>query len=181
MTEFFQWLMGFVREFRVLVTILPWEIGVRTRLGNRIAVWQPGLHIKLPFIDDVRPVNTRLRIAHAGDQTITTLDGKVLTVSMAIGFLILDPVAALLRLHDPEASCAALAQSATADFVGRRLAVDVKARDLEAHALAFIKDNSAGYSFEFARVTDFAYIRTYRILNEAQYRKGELSITDRII
>src|SRR5262245_3187118 len=118
MGEFFTWIANFFRQFKLLTIILPWERAARVRLGNRVIVWEPGWHIRLPFLDHVEPLNTRLRIADAGMQTLTTLDDKTLTVGVVIGFRIADPLAALLKMQHPESSCSAIASSSIAAVVG---------------------------------------------------------------
>lgn len=169
MTEFFNWLMGFFRQFKLLAIVLPWERAIRIRLGNRVAIWEPGLHFRLPFLDEVQLLNTRLRIACAGTQTLTTADGHPLTVSVTIGFSIREPALAMLRMHHPESSSAALATSVVAEIVASTERSQLRPSDIEAHVLGKLR-SEAGYEFEFVRVTDFAYAKPYRLLNENSYR-----------
>lgn len=177
MGEFFQWLMGVFREFRIWVVILPWERAIRVRLGNRIKMWEPGWHIKLPFLDEIQVLNTRLRLANSGTQTLTTADGETLTVSLVVGFRITDPRLAMLRMHHPELSVASLALSAVSEFVTARDRFALRPDKLEQFVLERLRKEQ-GYEFEFARVADFAYARTYRLLNENSYRNG-LTIDER--
>ncbi len=170
MSEFFNWLMQFVREFKFLFIVLPWERAVRTRLGNRVILWEPGCHIRLPFVDDVQLQNTRLRLSGAGPNTISTSDGKVLTLAMAIGFSITDPLAAVLRMHHPEISVASLASSVAAEIVARTAMADLLPSAIEAHVMAELS-KEPGYTFEFVRVTDFAFARAFRLLSESPFRQ----------
>lgn len=169
MTEFFNWLMGFFREFKVLAIVLPWERAIRVRLGNRVTIWEPGWHLRLPFIDEIQVLNTRLRIACGGTQTLTTKDGHALTVSVTIGFSITDPAKAMLRMHHPEGVSSSLATSVVAELVAGTDRADLRPAHIEVHVLERLR-SEAGYEFEFVRVTDFAYARTYRLLNENSYR-----------
>lgn len=169
MTEFFSWLQSFFREFKVLAIVFPWERAIRVRLGNRVLMWEPGWHIRLPFLDEVQILNTRLRIACAGTQTLTTRDGFALTVSVTIGFCIRDPALAMLRMHHPEACSSALATSVVAELVAGTDRIELHPSNIEAHVLGKLREE-AGYEFEFVRVTDFVFARTYRLLNETSYR-----------
>jgi regulator of protease activity HflC (stomatin/prohibitin superfamily) len=170
-SEFFNWLMGFVREFKFLAIVLPWERAIRVRLGSRVMIWEPGWHIRLPFIDDIQVLNTRLRIADAGGQTLTTADGHTLTLSVTIGFAIIDPELAMLRLHHPESACGCLAASVVAELVSETDRAALRPVDIEAHVLKKLQEES-GYEFEFVRVTDFAFARTFRLLNDNGYQRG---------
>jgi membrane protease subunit HflC len=171
MAEFFTWIMNFLREFKLLTIIMPWERAARVRLGSRVALWEPGWHIKIPFIDEIVLLNTRLRVADAGSQTLTTRDGKVLTIRVAIGFRIEDPLKALLKMQSPEASCGAIAASTAAEVVSQADSSALRIADIETH-IAEALQRETTYEFDFIRVRDFAYCRTYRLLNDNGYNVG---------
>jgi len=40
MTEFFNWLLSIVKEFRFFIVVLPWETVVRCRLGKHVKIWE---------------------------------------------------------------------------------------------------------------------------------------------
>lgn len=167
MNELFQWLMYWLRELRPFVTVLPWEQAVRTRLGNRVRVLQPGWHCKVPFVDHINLVNTRLRICRAPTQTLTTLDRKTVSISMTIGFEIRNPKESLLRFLEPETCCAALVGSSMARFVGETASDMLTVAKLEEHAAKALADEVAGIAHvSFVRVAEFALVRTYRLLQE---------------
>lgn len=173
MSGFFQWLMDCIRQFKFFAVVLPWERAIRVRLGNRVQMWEPGWHVRLPFIDSVSLLNTRLRISGAGPQTISTKDGKILTLSMAIGFSIVDPLAAMLRMQNPEVSVAAIASSVASEVVSRTTLAELTPSAIEEHVLEALA-KEPGYSFEFVRVSDYAFARTFRLLSENPYRQSHI-------
>jgi regulator of protease activity HflC (stomatin/prohibitin superfamily) len=178
MAEFFTWIMNFVREFKLLTIIMPWERAARIRLGSRVAVWEPGWHIRLPFIDEVIPLNTRLRIADTGSQTLTTPDGHTLTVGISVGFRIQDPLAAMLKMQHPENACSAIAASVVAALVSITPRGSLLVGTIEEHVRAeLVKETT--YEFDFIRVRDFAYARAFRLLNENCYRSASVTIEER--
>lgn len=176
MTELITRILNFLGQFKLLVIILPWERAARVRLGSRVVVWEPGWHIKLPFIDEIVPVNTRLRVADTGSQTLTTLDGRVLTIGLAIGFRIPDPLAALMKMQHPESSCSAIAGSVVADLVWRE--ANLSPSTVEAHVLEALRRETP-YEIDFVRVRDFAYARALRLLHENYYRSAMVQIEER--
>lgn len=178
MTELLTRIMNFFGQFKLFVMIMPWERAARIRLGSRVVIWESGWHIKLPFVDEVVPMNTRLRIADTGTQTLTTRDGMTLTVGLAIGFRIDDPLDVLLRMQHPESSCSALAASVAASIVSATTRAALSVVLLETHVLAALRQDTP-YTFDFVRVRDFAYARTYRLLNENAYRGGGVTIEER--
>lgn len=171
MAEFFQWLMNFFREFKLLAIVLPWERAARIRFGNRVVVWEPGCHFRLPFFDHVQPLNTRLRIADAGSQTLTTLDGHALTVGVNIGFRIDDPLAALLKMQHPENSCAAIAASCVAAVVSATKREALTPRAIEEHVAEALSRETT-YAIDFVRIRNYVFARTYRLLNDPGYNQG---------
>jgi len=176
MTELITRILNFLGQFKLLVIILPWERAARVRLGSRVVVWEPGWHIKLPFIDEIVPVNTRLRVADTGSQTLTVADGRVLTIGMNIGFRIPDPLSALMKMQHPESSCSALAGSVVAAMVCVEQSLTPSA--VEGHVLAALRRETP-YEIEFVRVRDFAYARAIRLLHENYYRSALVSIEER--
>lgn len=179
MGELFTWILNFLREFKLLAIVLPWERAARVRLGNRVVVWEPGWHLRLPFIDHIEPLNTRLRIADANSQTLTTVDGHTLTIGMNVGFRIADPLAALLKMQHPEALCSALAGSLTSGFVSATTRADVTVAAIEAHVLEGMLRETT-YELDFVRVRNFCFARTYRFLLDNGYSNG-VSIEERRI
>jgi len=178
MTELLTRIMNFFGQFKLLVMVLPWERAARIRLGSRVALWEPGWHIKLPFIDEIVPMNTRLRVADTGSQTLTTSDGATLTIGLQVGFRIANPLDALLRMQHPETSCSAIAASVAASIVSTTTRALLSVSALEVHVLEALQRDTP-YVFEFVRVRDFAYARTYRLLNENAYRSGGVQIEER--
>lgn len=166
MDQLFRWLAELFQGARFWLIVLPWERAVRIRLGKRTALLGPGCHLRLPFLDDVRIVNNRLRIAQVPCSTVSTKDGKTITLAATLGFRITDPLVAMLTLMQPEVSSAAFAQSVIAGFLLERRLEEVKLPELEAHALAAIAHFAPGMRVEFLRVVDFAVVKTFRLMQE---------------
>ncbi len=165
-TSFFDWIRGIIAEFKFWAIVQPWECAVRTRCGRRAILWQSGLHWRLPIVDDVRIVNNRLRISSFPCITISTKDGKVLSIAGNVGFHIADPLRAMLRLQQPEMTCAALAQSAVAAFVTARNLPEIIVAELEESTRMALIGQADGIEFEFVRVVDFAAVKTFRLLQD---------------
>lgn len=73
----------------------PWEQAVRVRFGKYVRLFHAGVHWRIPFFDKLYVQNTRRRVLSLDNQTVTTRDGKVLTLNGSIGYRIED----VLRLH----------------------------------------------------------------------------------
>jgi regulator of protease activity HflC (stomatin/prohibitin superfamily) len=153
---------------RFWVVIQPWERAVRVRAGKHTATLCPGFHLRIPYLDEVTSYNNRLRVAAVPSQTLSTLDGKAVTVAGLIGFKIVDPLAVLLNLQSPESSCAAYAQTAIAKYIVGRHSKDIRIEDMQEAVMASIVGfGGGGLAYEFASIVDFAVVRTYRLLQES--------------
>lgn len=180
MTELFQWLLGLLKQFRIFVIVLPWESVIRCRLGSRVRVWDSGWHFRIPFVDSLSVVNTRLRICNAPMQTLTTADGQSLSVSFSFGFRITDPHAALMRFTEPETSLAGVAQSLVAQFIQDRPLSEIKPLELSAAMRAVVVGECGDcIEIDYARVVDFVAAPTMRLLQEQ--RRHMTTTTEREI
>jgi regulator of protease activity HflC (stomatin/prohibitin superfamily) len=148
------------------VTINPWELGIRVRFGKHINVLQPGLHLKVPMVHRVYAQNTRLEVVDVPLQTLTTKDGKVLTISVVAGYRIFDIERLYLNIQRVDntvlsvvmgavAGCITASESdlCTADAVER--AVQSKLETLQ---------TDWGLKFSHVRVNSFAYTMTLRLI-----------------
>jgi len=112
MNQLLDWLSKLLGSWKPWVVIPPWDIGVRVRVGKTAVRLLPGPHLRIPFIDEVMLVNTRLRITSCPAVTITADEGKSRVLSATIGYCIDDPLLAMMRFDPPQTAIDAVAMSA---------------------------------------------------------------------
>ncbi len=166
-TSFAEWLRSIFLGMKFWFTVMPWEKGVRVRLGKNTALKEPGVHLRIPWADEVVIVNTRLRVTASSSMTVTSSDGKAVTTAVLVGFRIVAPLDAMMAFKDPEVTCMAIVQTAVTKYVARHGAAEIKMDALEAEALKHLEQFSKGIEFAFVQVTEFAIVRTYRILQDS--------------
>ena len=76
-------IFGFFRSFQCWVTVAPWEAGLRVRYGTKAFLLNPGLHWRIPFLDRIFIQPVRLRTIEPPTITLTTKDGKMLSIKIA--------------------------------------------------------------------------------------------------
>ena len=102
---------------------------VLTTLGKAQAVTQPGLHFKIPFIQQVQKVNTTIQGFSIGyDQTsnetipeeavMITSDYNFIDVDFFVEYKVSDPVKAVYASSDPAKILKNLAQSSIRNVIG---------------------------------------------------------------
>src|ERR1700744_3379389 len=99
------------------ITVLPWERAVHVRAGKKVRILSAGMHLRIPFLDRVYLQTSRLRVMQGSPQTITTKDGKTITIVMAIGYTITDIGQLYREMFHPEESLSNMVQGGIADFV----------------------------------------------------------------
>lgn len=104
--------------FNSVYTLDEQERGVLLRLGKYHETTMPGLHFKVPFIDQVTKVNTtRVRTLEIRERMLTE-DENIVEIELNAQYRVSDPVSFALRIQQPERSLQMAAQSALRHHVG---------------------------------------------------------------
>lgn len=82
------------------IIILQYEEGVLFRFGKFKKILKPGLHFKIPFADDYHPENVKNDTIRIEPISVTTLDGKTVSVGCEFDFFINDIYLALVETND---------------------------------------------------------------------------------
>jgi len=159
--------------------VLPWEQAIRVRLGERIVLFNGGLHFQFPFIDRVYIQNVRRRIAPIHIQTITTKDGKTVTLAGSLSYKITDIEELYRTLHQAESTIMQSVQGIVSEFVIRNDLVDCAPKQIAENVTDQLSLEKYGLGETEFFLTDFAVVRTYRILQDglSRYAGAELMTT----
>lgn len=162
----------FVNLFKWWVIVNPWEQAIRVRLGKHVRLLNAGPHWKLP-IDKVFVQSTRLRILSMPIQTLTTRDNKTLTLSVTVGYCI-DNIEKLYReLHHADDTLTNLTQGIIANYVGTHTAAECEPQRLKDAATGALAFERYGLGSAQVYITDFAFVRTYRLIQDQRYYRGD--------
>lgn len=166
-----------IAQLQPMLIVCPWQQAVRVRLGARARLLGPGLHLKLPLVDRVYVQNTRLRLVNLPVQTVTTKDRKTVTLSSIVGFSVSDALQLFQELQHPED---AISNHALAG-VARAIATTT-AEQLDAEYVGFLENSvrdqlqdlakSWGVVIKHVRITDLAFVRTYRLIQDTKWSWG---------
>jgi regulator of protease activity HflC (stomatin/prohibitin superfamily) len=168
MTELINAIRQFLRELQLWMIIAPWEQGLRVRCGRRLTFLTPGIHLKLPIVDTIYVQSVRMRISGLPRQTVTTKDGKTVTITGSVGYAIANIQQLYNTLHHPEDAIQKRAQALIANFISSRKAKDCTADAIEAGLADHLRDTLSCYGIEDTRifVSDLAIVRTYRLIGD---------------
>lgn len=166
MTTFFGWLSRFLSRFRMWVVIAPWEQCLRVRLGKRTKLLGSGVHFVLPLVDLVFTQSLRTRHSTVPTQTLTTRDGKCITLSGSITYDVSDVLKLYENLHDAEDVLQAEANHAVANYITDRYLREITPDGLSESVFAELDDRFEDFGLDVRSyvLNTFAVVRTYRLI-----------------
>lgn len=159
--EFFRGLAGLLRWW---VVVAPWEQAVRVRLGKHVRVLGAGIYWRIPGVDRIYRQSIRRRFSSVPTQTVTTKDGRAVTVSGALGYRIEDIGKLYDTLHHAEDTVQTEAAALVARFVRDCALAECTPGAVEESVTKALDLSRYGIGgVEFA-ITDFVAVRTYRLI-----------------
>lgn len=174
------WLQDILNRIERLLTwwivVNPWESAVRVTFGKKMRVLAPGMWFKIPFVHNVRVQSVRLRVITCGLQTVTSKDGTTITVRLVIGFSIEDIAKLYNSLDSPDLTMANFAMGETADLIARRTTNECKPETIQDMVKSKLTEQSYGLKLEYVKVTNFAIVRTYRLMGDHHWNEGNLNM-----
>ena len=151
--------------FNWFFVVVPWEQAIRVRMGKTITKLGPGVHFQVPFIDRVYIQNVRDRVAATTSQTLTTSDGKTITLCAAIRFSIEDIVPMYTLLHQASDTICMEVEGHFSDYIISHTDSECTPELVLVHVLSKTCLEQYGLKLTKVFLTDFAKVKTYRLIN----------------
>jgi hypothetical protein len=164
--NFVQYLSEMLKSlFKWWVVVAPWQQGIRVRLGKYVTLLEPGIHVKLPIIDVVFMQAVRSRAQWITHQTLTTSDGKNVSLASGLQYEITNLLKLYETLHNPHDTIEQQVHGVIADYIfGRKLA-ELKPEALNQHVMDTLRLDVYGITAIDFKVTSFVVVRTLRLIN----------------
>lgn len=140
------------------VTVYPWEQAVRVKWGKHLRLLKPGIHIKVPLMHQVVKQNVRLFVANAPRQTLTTLDGKLITLSTVVGYRIVDIKQLYMSVQDPQDTIINMVLGATSEVVAALRSEECTPNHIIDGINTSLGQTKWGLEFTHVYVNDFARV-----------------------
>lgn len=160
----FNWL---IKLFQWWVIVMPWEKGIRIRLGKKWTLLNEGIYLKLPIIDRIYIQSTANRIIAGPVQTLTTMDGKTLTVSVTIGYCIEDVSKLYQKVFHTELTITNMVLGQVSQFIANNNLEVCSPKAIEEFIKKEIKISDLGICNVSAKITGYALVKTYRLISDA--------------
>lgn len=150
--------------FKWWIIIVPWEQGIRVRLGKRTKLLNSGIYLCIPFIDKVYKQCTRRRLVMLRAQTITTKDGNVLTINGSLGYIISDVMKLYKSLYAPDDSLNSIISSKISEYVFNNNLTDCNPAKIRNYVLNNINITEFGLSNPEIYILNYVRTKTYRLI-----------------
>lgn len=159
-----QILSSLAQPLKWWIVIAPWEGALRIRLGKVAGELGPGIHFRIPFLDRLYVQSLRLRTISDTGQTMTTRDGKVVTIAIGIEYGIENLLRVYEMLANPEAVLMYRVQGIIADYVAQTDGNLLSPNTIRGAVVKELRAGEWGMNRLYIHVTSFAFVKTYRLL-----------------
>ncbi len=156
----------FSEAFKWWFVLQPWEQALRVRAGRYIAKFEGGIHFRIPYLDAIFMQNCRLRVSDMGHQTITTRDHRTLTVAGQLKYKVADVTPLYMNLHTAEETLLQVCQAIVTKYIANHDEEDCHPDKLMDHVNRVLDFEQYGLAEVSYAVTDYANVKTYRLINE---------------
>lgn len=143
------------------------QMAIIFRFGKYKGTYKPGLHWKIPFAEVPQLAYVKTRTETLSPQTLTTMDGKQIVIRAIVRFSIDNVRKYIIDVWSADNALSDTVHGFISDFVQNntwetimsKLLIDITPKTIEA---------GARWGMEVEKVTfsDFATIRTYRLMND---------------
>lgn len=172
MNLFREIITGIRRLFEWWVVVAPWEQALRVRLGRHVRKLESGWHFRIPLIDRIYLQSVRRRYVNLPMQTLTTRDGKTITIAGALAYAIGDIEKLYQTLHHAEGTLISTAMAAIASMVHESDSKECKPADIVQRVASELKFAQCGIADVELSILDFAIVRTFRIMQSDRWLGG---------
>lgn len=136
----------------------------------------PGVWLKVPLVHNVKSQSVRLRVATGSVQTITSRDGITITLRIVVGFTIQDIIKLYDSLDHPDLTIMNIAMGEISDVVAKGDKAELTPSSIQTKVEERLNATEYGLKFEYIRITNYAIVKTYRLIGDHNYIEGQLNM-----
>lgn len=174
--EFFEYIFNAIK---IWIIVQPWQTGIRVRCGKRTKLLKNGIYFRIPYFDSVYIQESRLRVTEMSIQTLTSKDLKTITLNSSFGYSIVNINTLYNTLYQPEKTLQNIAMSEIADYIWTHSLNEITPELIESSVMSKLSANDYGLKFEYFRITNFAVVRTYRLIQDQSWISEGLKMDDK--
>lgn len=171
-------ILGFISNFFTWwYTVMTWEQAIFIRAGKNPKVVNNGMYFKIPFIDRVYIQQIRLRVIDMPIQTVSTQDGKTITIKAMVGYSIKDMLKMYNSISHPEMTLSGIIMGGIADHIKNKQSSEISPLKVEEFLIEKLKETDFGLGDLSIKITSWAEVRTYRLIQDQSWMGENLKMT----
>ncbi len=147
-------------------TVMPWEQAIHVKRGKKARLRGKGLYFKIPFVDSVFIQTVRTRMIDVPVQTVTTTDGKSITIKSTVNYSIGDMYKLYNTISHPENSLSGMVMSGLSEFIRSVESKDATPGAAEKYINGKINAAEYGLKDISIRITSWADVKTFRLIQD---------------
>jgi len=163
-----EWLSSLLQSvskpFRWWLVVAAWEQGVRVRLGKSTKLLNPGIHLRIPFLDRVFVQSTRMRVVYCQGQSISTKTGEIITFGIGLRYQIKDIVKLFHTLASVEGVLLYESVSRISHLIATSNLKDLSPAIIEAKINKEMPSEEYGLEAVQVSIMNFCIARCYRFI-----------------
>lgn len=152
--------------FKWYVVVMPWQAGIRVRMGKHKMILNAGVYVKFPIIDTVFVKNIRLRVVQIPTMTMTTNNGSTVTVTGLVSYSIENIDTLFNSIDNPDATLTGIAMGKISDFISISNVEDLNVQNIKKSIN--MEGHKYGLTAEVS-ITSLAVVKTYRLIQDHQW------------
>lgn len=156
-----------------VIVIRDYEMGVLLRKGKYKKTLSPGLHLKIPFLDEVISQHVVVTTLSLPPQSLYTKDKNNVVVKGVVKYRISDVKTFLLEVYDAQDAISDMIQSIIKNIIMDKTVDECTDQELDNTLTkkARVEARKWGVEIQQVTLTDLAPIRSFRIINDTIVNK----------
>ncbi len=156
-----------------VIIIRDYEEAVLLRFGKFHAVLKPGMHIKIPLLDEVTDQHVVITTLSLDAQSLYTIDKQNIVVKGVIKYKISDVKTFLLEVYDAQDALSDMSQSIIKNVIMSMTLDECTDTELDNTLTKKVRVEARKWGVEVQQVTltDLAPIRSFRFINDSFLNK----------
>lgn len=150
------------------VIVRDYEEAVLLRFGRFNKLLKPGMHIKLPFFDEVIEQHIAITTLSLDAQSLYTKDKQNIVVKAVVKYKIADVKTFLLEVYDAQDAISDMSQSIIKNVIMSMTMEECTDMELDNTLTKKVRVEARKWGVEVQQVTltDLAPIRSFRLIND---------------
>lgn len=164
-----QWLTSIIEHLSPFVIVKQYENGIQLRFGKYLRNLEPGLYIKIPFIDEILTQHVVLTTLSLPAQSLVTSDNKNIVVEAMVKYKIIDAQIFLLEVYDSVDAVSDISQGIIKELIMSSTWEQCRDNELDNGITKKVRNElkKFGVYVDKVTLTSISEIRTFRLINHS--------------